>query len=257
METTTLNVIIPSVLTLIGTLAGSYLLHKREMAKHKDDLELAKQIKDLDKNRRIAFELGVTSMAEQGTIHREMEAIYSLGIGRILRLAIRNGGSIPRVGSVLKAFSLDAVAPSPAMSAKIVDKYDGVKVDSAYAEMCAQIASKLYDPEYYYHVIVPAKPKNKEDAEKERLTLLQAFYRSEKIKEAYIYGLAIDVFNDKKTGEEKFVLYILSVAIYENQITDKETWGLKDIDKANLYISIDKIRAIYRKYYPYIPKPLT
>lgn len=223
--------------------------HNLEREAIKEDLKIAQKVKEYRKYRKEAVTRSIETLRELGEIPNYMDNIKSLGIDRILTLAITNDGKIPKPGSKLYVSSLDVSGLTKEIEMDIKSRYKKTEVDGDYAKMCHDLIVNKDIPGYKYHVKVPEEAfeaKEKGEHYKGKLNILQYFYLSEGIKESYIYKLSLKAQYNEEKKKDSFALFIISVAIYR----DNEK-SLDDIDKGGLHTNIGAIKHIFRKYYGY------
>lgn len=225
------NEILTAILTTVGVIgvpaiAGwwQYIITNRK-------LRIENELKD---NRKVAINQSVEAMRSYVEVNSLLFKLQTLGFARVLILAFGNGGKIPKVGGDYYATAIDTSTFSKEGEQRILERYERVKVDADYIEFCSRLT---INNDYRHHYKVPTREQKKD----KELTLLQGWYRAERISESYILHLATEA----QTGEnEKFKMFILSLAFYEYQ-----DYNIDEINWAEVMIYVNKIRDIYKSFY--------
>ena len=225
------STIVITIISTVGVLGVPYLVGWWQYRKAKLELKKNKQVKE---GKEVALSLSIESMRASVEVSALLYNLQTLGFGRVLILAFGNGGKIPKVGSDYYTSAIDTSTFSKEKEHQILERYNSVKVDSEYIDFCSKLAMHN---DYRHHYKVPKR----EDVTNDKLTKLQGWYREENIQESFIFHIATDA----QGGEnERFKMYILSLAVYETQIWDESEINWSEVDRV-----VDRIRTIYKTYY--------
>ncbi len=120
---------------------------------------------------------------------------------RVLLVEVSNGGNAPRAGSRIYASAVNVKCENH-MSKYILERYDRVRIDDEYINMCISIQSGLvYKMQVNHH-----DP-----------CLLKDFYTSEGVKYSEVYHIFTD-------GEDE-KMFIMSIATFQ----DNEAFEREDL----------------------------
>jgi len=225
------STIVITIISTVGVLGVPYLVGWWQYRKAKLELKKNRQIKE---GKEVALTLSIESMRASVEVSSLLYKLQTLGFGRVLIVAFGNGGKIPKVGSDYYASAIDTSSFSKEKEHQILERYNSVKVDSEYIDFCSRLA---INNDYRHHYKVPSR----ELVANDKLTKLQGWYREENIQESFIFHIATDA----QVGDnEVFKMYIISLAIYENQVWDESYINWSEVDRV-----VDRIRTIYKTYY--------
>lgn len=214
-----------SIIGLIGAGIGGWWQYFTTIKK----LKIENQQKH---SKKTAINQSIESMRAHVEVSALLFKLQTLGFARVLIVAFGNSGKIPKVGGDYYAKAIDTSTFSKQAEHKILDRYASVKVDSDYIDFCSKLCM---NNDYRHHYVVP------KDVEDSNLTLLQGWYKSEKVSESYILHIATDA---QSGDNETFRMYILSLGFYNFQDYD-----LEKINWSDAMIYINKIRDIYKTHY--------